>query len=111
MALPRPRGQDEQQPRIAARPDLVALAGIEDRQQARPTGDRVVARDDVDLAVDDDQVGALVDLMVLERFARGEVQDDRARLAPRGVQDQRLVRLDGKAAQVPVLHTGSVLRG
>jgi hypothetical protein len=111
MAWPWPGGQDEQQPSIGARADLVALGGVEHGQQARPAGDGLVPLDHVDLAFDDDQVGALVDLMVLERFARGEVQDDRARLAPRGVQDQRLVRLDGKAAQVPVLHTGSVLPG
>ena len=111
MTLPRPRGEDEQQARIAARADLVALAGAEDGQQTRAAAVALVARDDLDLSVDDDQVGALVDLMVLERLAGGEVQHDRARLAPRGVQDQRLVRLDGEAAQVPVLHTGSVLRG
>ena len=65
VARARPRGQDEQQPRVAARADLVALGGVEDRQQARAARDGLLARDDVDLAVDDDQVGALVDLMVL----------------------------------------------
>ena len=65
MALPGPGGQDEQQARVAARAHLVALGRVEDGQQARPAGDGLAARDDVDLAVDDDQVGALVDLMVL----------------------------------------------
>jgi hypothetical protein len=89
----------------------MTLARVEHGQQAWPTGNGLAVLHDVDLAVNDDQVGALVDLMVLERLAGGQVQDHRARLAARGVQDQRFMRLDGEAAQVPVLHTASVPRG
>ncbi len=74
MPLARPGGQDEQQPGIAVRADLVALGGVEHREQARSTGHAVVARDEIDLPIHDDQVGALVDLMVLKRLARGQVQ-------------------------------------
>ena len=63
-----------------------------------------LARVDLDLAVDHDQVRALVHLVVLQRLAGGQLDRDRARLSARGVQDLRLMRLDVERAQVPVLH-------
>src|SRR5215210_1404491 len=104
----RPRREQEEEPRVAASADLVALVGIEDGQQPGPPGDALtVVALDLDLAVDHDQVGALVDLMVLQLLAGRQVQGDRARLAARGVQDLRLVRLDAEAREVPVLHAGA----
>src|SRR4051794_39406505 len=81
------------------------LPGVEDGRQARPAGDAV----QVHLAVDHDHVRALVDLMVLELLPGGEVDQDRPRRAAGGVQDLRLMRLDVKRAQVPVLHARSLL--
>jgi hypothetical protein len=82
------------------RAHLVALARVEDRQQPWAAGD--VA--DLHLALDDDHVRALVDLVLRQPFARRQLQRDRARLAALGVQDLRLARLDVEAREVPVLH-------
>ncbi len=58
---------------------LVALAGVEDRQQAGPAADRVAAvAPDLDLAVDHDDVRALVHLVLLEPLAGAQAQHDRA---------------------------------
>jgi hypothetical protein len=110
MPVAGPRREHEQQPRVAAGADLVALAGVEDREEARTAGHGLAAARDLDLAVDDEQVGALVDLVVLELLARRQVQRDGARLAAGGVEDDRVVRLDGEAAQVPGLHASDATR-
>src|SRR5215218_6939039 len=105
VPVARPRGEHEQQPRVAPSAHLVALAGGEDREEPRPAGHAVAApARDLDLAVDDHEVGALVDLMVLELLAGRQMQRDGARLPADGVQDDRAVRLDVDAAQIPVLH-------
>src|SRR4051794_30517463 len=104
MAVAGPRREHQQQPRIARGAHLVALAGIEDGEEPGPARDRVArpARH-LDLAVDDDEMRALVDLMVAEQLAGGNGQRDGARLAPGGMEDDRAVRSDVEAAQVPVL--------
>src|SRR5204863_120717 len=78
----------------------VALPGVEHRGQAGPAR---LARE-LDLAVDHDHVGALVDLVLLQRLARRQLDQDRSRLAAGGVQDLGLMGLDVERAQVPVLH-------
>ena len=88
-------------------PDLVALARVEHEEEPRAARGRALGAVDLDLAVDDDDVGALVDLVVLQALAGREVDDDRPRLAARGVQDCGLVRRDVERAQVPVLHAGA----
>ena len=65
VAVSRPGREDEQQAGGAARADLVALAGIEHGEEARPAAHRLVVAHDLDLALDDDEVGALVDLVIL----------------------------------------------
>src|SRR5262245_52468821 len=65
VPVPGPGRQHEQQPRVRAGAHLVALVRIEHGQQARAAGDRAVAAGDLDLAVDDDDVGPLVDLVLL----------------------------------------------
>jgi hypothetical protein len=55
-------------------------------------------------------VRALVDLVVLELLAGGQVEGNRPRLPERGVQDHRMVRRDVQAAQVPVLHVAMLHR-
>ena len=74
------------------RPDLVALARVEHEEEPRSARHRAVRPVDLDLAFDDDDVRALVDLVVLQALAGREVDDDRARLAARRVQHLRLVR-------------------
>src|SRR4051794_41131570 len=100
VTVARPWREDEQQTRVAARAHRVALARIEDRREACAAG----LAADVHLAVHDDHVGALVDLVLLQRLAGGELDQDRPRLPPGRVQDLRLMRLDVERAQIPVLH-------
>ncbi len=90
MAGPGPGRQHEQQPRIGPRADLVALAGLEDREEPRAAADRVAAvGPDLDLALDHDELRALMDLVLLERLARRQTQGDRARLTALRVEDLR----------------------
>src|SRR3954451_9971584 len=105
MAGAGPRRQHEKYPCVAACTHLVALAGVEPRHQAGAARHGVaVAVADLDLARDDDEVRALVHLVILELLAGREVERDRARLAAARVEDLRLVRLDVEAGEVPVLH-------
>ena len=70
MAVAGRRCEHELTPRVGPRPHLVALAGVEDCEEPGAGGDRLAgAAADVDLAVDDDEVGALVDLVVLKELA------------------------------------------
>src|SRR5215210_7090258 len=111
MAVAGPRREDEEQPRVAARADLVALTRAEDVERAGAArGGRAAGRD-VDLALHHDEMGALVDLVVLQRLAGGQEQRDGARLAARRIQDRGAVRLDGVRAQVPVLHARDATSG
>ena len=100
VALAGPGRQYEQQSRVGECSHGVALSGLEHRGKPRPS-DRA---GDVDLTGDDHDVCALVDLVILEPLARVQRDEDRARLAPRGVQDSRLTRLYFERVQIPVLH-------
>jgi hypothetical protein len=60
---PWPRGEHEHEPRVAQRAHRPALVGLEGREQTDATGHAAAILRDLDLAVDDEQVGALVDLM------------------------------------------------
>src|ERR671915_1675737 len=104
MAVARPGRQYEQEPRVARRADLVAFVRGEDGGEPGAAVDCAPGVAHLYVAVDDDQVRALVDLVLLERLARGQVDGDRSGLAARRVQDARLVRNDVQRAQVPVLH-------
>src|SRR3954451_24942780 len=105
MARAGPGRKHEKYPRVGAGTHLVALAGVEHGEHARPAAHGVaVALRDLDLARDDDEMGTLVHLVVLQLLAGGEVERDRARLAAARVQDLLLVRLDVEAGEVPVLH-------
>src|SRR4051794_5961863 len=93
VPVARPRGKHEEQARVRTGAHLVALCGVEHREQAGPAGQRAPVVRDLDLAVDDDEIGALVDLMVLELLAGGQLDRDRARRPARRVQDLRTMRL------------------
>src|SRR4051794_7121284 len=104
MPVTGPRREHEQQPRVLGGAHLVALAGIEDREEPGTAGDALVgSAEHLDGAVDDDEVGALVDLVVAQQLAGRQAQRNRAGLPARGVEDDRAVRSDVEAAQVPVL--------
>ena len=100
VTVPGPRREHDQQARVGDRLGRVALVRVEHGGAARAAG----LPAELDLAVDHDHVGALVDLVVLQFLARGEVDQDRPRFTARGMQDLRLVRLDVEGAQVPMLH-------
>src|SRR3954469_11788818 len=102
-----PGREHEQYPRVAAGTHLVALARVEDGEEARPAGHGVaVALRDLDLARDDDEVGALVHLVVLELLAGGEVERDRARLAAARVEDLGLGGLGAGGGAGPAAPAG-----
>src|SRR5207247_153563 len=103
VSLAGPRREQEQQPRVAARAHLVALGRVEDGERAGAGGGALAVLNQFDLALHDDQLRALVDLMLLQRLARGQLDDDRAAL-PLGLQHGGLVRRDLHRAQVPALH-------
>ena len=88
----------------------MALSRVEDRGEARAAAHAGAVRVDLDFAVDDDEMRALVDLVVLQALAGGQVDGDRPRLAARRVQDLRLMRLHVERAQVPVLHGRELTR-
>src|SRR3954447_18086448 len=110
MAVARPWRQHEQQPRIRGGAHLVPLMRVEDSGESRAAAYGLSSVLDLDVAVDDDQIRPFVDLVLLQLLARGQVDRDRSRLAPGGVQDPRLVRLYCECPQIPVLHGGDRTR-
>jgi hypothetical protein len=109
MPVPGPRGQHQQQPGILDRLHLMALFRVEDRQQTRSArGPLAIRRVELDIAVDDEQPGTLVHLMLLELLALGQVDDDRAPLGL-GVEDLRRVRLHLQLVEVPAVHRHAAL--
>ena len=84
VALAGPRGEDQQQACVLGGADLAALVGVELGEQAAAAADRLAARlAELDRAVDDDQPGPLVDLVLVELLAGGELDRDRASLLGR----------------------------
>jgi hypothetical protein len=68
------------------------------------SGASALAFTELDLAVDHDQIGVLMDLVLLELFARREIDRDRPRRAVVRAQNSRLVRLNVERADVPDVH-------
>ena len=68
---PRPRGEHEHEPGVAARAHRRGARWLERREETDATGHAAAILRDLDLAVDDEQVGALVDLMFLWLLAAG----------------------------------------
>src|SRR5947209_4078124 len=104
----RPGREQQEQPRVAARADRVALAGVEVGDQPGAALFSAADGGDLGLAGDDDDVGALVYLVLLELLARRQVDHDRARLSV-GAQHLRLVGLDRECAYVPGFHVSPPL--
>src|SRR3954471_2627436 len=93
MTRPWPRRQDEQEARVARRANLVALLGDPVRHGSDAGSPALPALGQLDLTVDDDQIRVLMDLVLLQLLAGGQVDRDRARCSVVGAQDLRLVRL------------------
>ena len=93
MSLARPGREHEHQPGVGDGPDGMALAGFEVRQEAGTARDLLTTVRDLDLAVDDEQIGTLVNLVLLELLARRQLDRDRTRLGV-GAKHLRPVGLD-----------------
>src|SRR4051812_29776290 len=94
VALAGPWREDEEQARVTRGAHLVALVRVEDRERPGAGRGSLPVAVDLDLAVDDDQVRTLMDLVVLQGVARRKRDRDRPCLAADGLQDLRLMRLD-----------------
>src|SRR3954464_5113234 len=108
MPLPRPRRQHQHDPRVGLRGHLVVLPGLEVGEEARAAGLRPAVRGQLDLALCHEQVGPLVDAVLLELLARREVDRDHPGLAV-GAQHLGLVRLHVERVDVPGVHGVSSL--
>src|SRR3954452_24083199 len=108
VALAGPGGEDEQEARVLGGADLVALAGVEDGQEAGAAGHRLAALLDLDRALDHHEMGLLVDAVILEALARGEEERDRAGRAPVGMQYLGVSGLQVQRAEGPVTHRAAL---
>ena len=106
MAEPRPRGQDQQKPRVLGGRDRAALVWLEVQQRAATASGHLAALLDRNLAFQYHQVCALVNLVLLKLFVSRQVDRDRSDLGI-GAQHLRMVRFDLKAESVPALHRRS----
>src|SRR2546421_1876554 len=105
VALAGPGREQEQQPGVARHPHLVALGRVVYGERAGAGALGAAVLHQLDLAVDDHQPRALVNLVLAQRLAGRELDDDRSTLAL-GLEHLGLVRFDRERAEVPVLHRG-----
>src|SRR5215210_4552595 len=103
MPLARPRGEHQEDARVARRAQLVGLLRVEVGHEATAAGHGAAVLLDLDLTAHHDHPGTLVDLVLLEPLASRQVDRDHARLGI-GPEDLRLVRLDVERRNVPGLH-------
>ena len=94
MAVSRPWRQYEQKPRVPRRAHLMAFVRIKYGGEPGAATHGVSSVAHLHLAVDHDEVGAFVHLVLLERISLGQLDRDRASLATGGVQDLRAPRFD-----------------
>ena len=97
VAVAGPGGEQQQQAGVGAGADLVALVWIEHCEEAWPARFAAAVARDLDLAVDHEQPGALVDLVLLERLPGGQRYEDGSPLAL-GMENLRLMGLNPDAA-------------
>src|SRR3954452_10482095 len=106
----RPGREEEQQVRVAGRADLVALVRVEVREEAGAGLRGRAVLTDLDLAVVHVQPGVLVDPVVLEHLAGGQVDGDRAGRAVVAAQDLGVAGLDVQLVDVPGVHGRDLIR-
>src|SRR3954447_1174584 len=105
VALAGPRREDHQQPRAGVARDRPAFVRIEGEEASDARVDGLAAGLDTDRAVDDRHECALLHLMVAERLARLEDDEDRARTGVRTQHDGGAAAAgSGDLAEVPALH-------
>src|SRR5215210_1214844 len=107
MPLARPRGEEEQDARVARGAHLVALLGVEMRDEPRAARHCRAALLDLDLAIGHDDPCALVDLVLLEPLAGRQVDGDHAHLRV-AAEHRRLVRFHVERGDVPGLHARGI---
>jgi hypothetical protein len=93
VSLARPRRQHEHEARVAQCVYRAPLIGREVRQEPGAPCDGPVILSDLDLAVGDEPVGALMDLVLLQFLSGGKQDGDRAGLVV-GAQNLGVVGLD-----------------
>jgi hypothetical protein len=79
------------------------LVRLEVRQEPRTAGHGLVAVDGVDLAAEDDDVAALVNLMLLQFLARWQHERDETRFVV-GAEDFGVAGLNVERRNVPCIH-------
>jgi hypothetical protein len=94
MAFAGPGREHHHHPGIGGRLDRPPLVWREVREQTGAALHRSIVLADLDLAGDDDQVGALVNLVGRELLTGGQLDRDRPRLGV-GAQDLRMVLSTG----------------
>ena len=112
MPWPRPRGEEQEQPRARVGGHRTPLVRLEQEQRAGTGVERLAPRTDPNGPVHHDHEGVLLDLVVAEALPGLEADQDGSRLVL-GVQYHRRAasapRLDLK--QVPPLHGRDRKRG
>src|SRR5690242_10666029 len=104
MALTGPGREHQHEARVLLRPHLVTLVRRREREAARTRLERIaVAVRDLHLAVGHEDPGPLVHLVLLELFAGGKVDENRAAFLVR-VEHLRVVRVYLERSRVPCLH-------
>lgn len=109
MARAGPRRKKQQHARATVAAQRVPLVGLEPRQRAGSNSDRLGARTDLDLALEHGDPRVLLHLVLAERLAGAEHDQDRARALVR-VEDDRVPCPFGgiEVEEVPALHRESV---
>ena len=106
MSVARPGRQYEQEARIGDGAHLVPLVRVEHGGEPGAARDRVTAVAHFHLSVDDDEIGAFVYLVLLERLARGQVDGDRPGLAGAKNGSREATWLTRGAPSVMVMRSG-----
>src|SRR3954470_8906632 len=96
-----PGREDQKQASVARGRDLMAF--LRDPVGHEP-GTSALTFTQLNVAVDHDEIGVLVDLVLLELLAGGQMDGDRPGGAVIGAKDLRLVRLNVERADVPGVH-------
>src|SRR5215207_29692 len=107
VPLAGPGRQEQYDARVARGAHLVALVGVEVRDEPGAAGDRRPVLLELDLAARDDHPGALVDLVLLKLLAGRQVDGDHARLRV-AAEHFRLARFHVERGNVPGLHAGNI---
>jgi hypothetical protein len=110
MPLARPRGKADQNSRVLDGLDLAALGRLEMNEPLGGQALLPLPGSDQELAVEQDDEGVLVDLMLLQTLALGQGEQDDPIGFVIGTKHPGCMRLDGLRIQLPELHLGLIIR-